>query len=229
MTYSSKLYHRLPILAGVALLLTVLLLAGCGGAPADAGSDSSDSAAQQQTYEPPTEGTPIEPPRELMDFTLPNQEGEEMSLSDLRGKPTVLYFGYTYCPDICPTTLADLKRVKQQLGEHGDEVNFVLISVDSDRDTPQVLDRYLENFDEDFIGMSADSLTLRQIGADYGLYVRRQEIEGTSADYLIDHSAATYLVDSEGNLVMMYGYGIPPAAITGDLQEMLGIEEETSS
>jgi protein SCO1/2 len=156
-----------------------------------------------------------------MDFTLPNQDGEPMSLSDLRGEPTLIYFGYTYCPDICPTTLADVRRAKRALDEQGIDVNVLMVSVDPGRDTAEVLNRYLSNFDEDFVGMTADMQTMRQIGADYGLYVNKVEIEGTTADYLIDHSAATYLVDSEGNLVMMYGYGIPPEVIAEDVQTLV--------
>jgi protein SCO1/2 len=208
------------MMGGLALMLVLPLLAGCGGSESSAADDSAASS-EQPVYEPPTDGTPIEPPRELMDFTLPNQDGEPMSLSDLRGKPTLIYFGYTYCPDICPTTLADIRRAKRTLNEQGDDVNVLMVSVDPERDTPQVLKRYLSNFDEDFVGMAADMQTMRQIGADYGLYVKKVEIEGTTADYLIDHSAATYLVDSEGNLVMMYGYGIPPEVLVEDVQALL--------
>jgi protein SCO1/2 len=208
------------MMGGLALMLVLPLLAGCGGSESSAADDSAASS-EQPVYEPPTDGTPIEPPRELMDFTLPNQDGEPMSLSDLRGKPTLIYFGYTYCPDICPTTLADIRRAKRTLNEQGDDVNVLMVSVDPERDTSQVLERYLSNFDEDFVGMTADMQTMRQIGADYGLYVNKVEIEGTTADYLIDHSAATYLVDSEGNLVMMYGYGIPPEVLVEDVQALL--------
>jgi protein SCO1/2 len=214
------------LMSGFALVLVLPLLAGCGGAESSAADNNA--ASEQPVYEPPTDGTPIEPPRELMDFTLPNQDGEPMSLSDLRGKPTLIYFGYTYCPDICPTTLADVRRATRTLNEQGDDVNVLMISVDPERDTPEVLNRYLSNFDEDFVGMTADRQTMRQIGADYGLYVDKVEIEGTTADYLIDHSAATYLVDSEGNLVMMYGYGIPPEVIVEDVQALQGGEEDAS-
>jgi protein SCO1/2 len=211
---------RLPAFILAALLLGLsVLLAGCGGDEAGAAADTQSS--EQPVYEPPTEGTAIDPPRELMDFTLPDQDGEPLSLSDLRGKPTLIYFGYTYCPDVCPTTLADLMRAKRQLGELGDEVNILLISVDAQRDTSEVLKKYLGNFDEDFIGVSADTDTLRQIGADYGLYVRKREIEGTSADYLIDHSANTYFVDAEGRLIMLYGYGIPAEVVAADVQDYL--------
>ncbi len=210
---------RLPAFILAALLLGLsVLLAGCGGEEAGA-TDTQPS--EQPVYEPPTAGTPIEPPRELMDFTLPNQDGEPMSLSDLRGKPTLIYFGYTYCPDVCPTTLADLMRAKRQLDELGDDVNVLTISVDAGRDTPEVLKQYLGNFDEDFIGMTADTDTLQQIGADYGLYVRKREIEGTSADYLIDHTANTYFVDAEGRLIMIYGYGIPAEVVAEDVRDYL--------
>jgi protein SCO1/2 len=210
---------RLPAFILAALLLGLsVLLAGCGGEEAGAADTQS---SEQPVYEPPTSGTPIEPPRELMDFTLPNQDGEPLSLRDLRGKPTLIYFGYTYCPDVCPTTLADLMRAKRQLGELGDEVNVLLISVDAARDSSEVLKQYLGNFDEDFIGMTADHETLQQIGADYGLYVRKREIEGTSADYLIDHSAHTYFVDAEGRLMMIYGYGIPAEVVAEDVRDYL--------
>jgi protein SCO1/2 len=208
------------LMGGLVLALVLPLLASCGGSESSA-ADSGAAASEQPVYQPPTEGTPIEPPRELMDFTLPNQDGEPMSLSDLRGEPTLIYFGYTYCPDICPTTLADVRRAKRALDEQGIDVNVLMVSVDPGRDTAEVLNRYLSNFDEDFVGMTADMQTMRQIGADYGLYVNKVEIEGTTADYLIDHSAATYLVDSEGNLVMMYGYGIPPEVIAEDVQTLV--------
>jgi protein SCO1/2 len=210
---------RLPAFILAALLLSLsLLLAGCGD---ETGATADIQASEQPVYEPPTAGTPIEPPRELMDFTLPNQDGEPMSLSDLRGKPTLIYFGYTYCPDVCPTTLADLMRAKRQLDDLGDEVNVLMISVDPGRDNSEVLKKYLGNFDEGFIGMSADTATLKQIGADYGLYVRKREIEGTSADYLIDHTANTYFVDKEGRLIMLYGYGIPAEVVAEDVQNYL--------
>jgi protein SCO1/2 len=144
-----------------------------------------------------------------------------MSLSNLRGKPVVLYFGYTFCPDICPTTLADITRARYNLGERADEVHFVMVSVDPERDTPEVLKAYLANFNENFIGLQGEPQVLRQIGPDYGLFYQKREIEGTSAAYLIDHSAATYLIDEQGRLMMIYGYGIPADVISSDLQTYL--------
>jgi protein SCO1/2 len=157
----------------------------------------------------------------VQDFTLTNQDGQPMSLSDLRGKPVLLYFGYTFCPDICPTTLADLTRARYNMGEQADQVHFVMVSVDPDRDTPEVLKTYLANFDENFIGLQGQPDVLRRMGADYGLFYQKREIEGTSAAYLIDHTAATYLIDEQGRLMMIYGYGIPAEVVSSDLLEYL--------
>lgn len=200
---------RVVVFAG--LLLALALLAGCSRA-----ASSPIATPTTPAYQPPTAGTPVEP-RQLTDFTFINQDGQPMSLSDLRGKPVVLYFGYTFCPDICPTTLADLTRARHNLGERADEVHFVMVSVDSERDTPEVLNAYLGNFDENFIGLVGEDAKLRQIGPEYGLYFQRREIEGTSAAYLMDHSAATYLIDEQGRLIMIYGYGIPAEVVSQDL------------
>lgn len=217
------------IAAVVPLMLLLLLLAACGGA-ATAGDAPDDAASDAPVYQAPTSGTAIEPPRELINFTLPNQDGVMTSLEDFRGKPTLLYFGYTYCPDVCPTTLADLVSVKRDLEEAGysDNANFVMVSVDPERDTPTVLNRYMQNFHEDFVGLSGDADTLRRIGSDYGLYVQKREVAGTSADYLIDHSAATYLVDEEGKLTTIYGYGINPDIIAEDLITYFESEQASS-
>lgn len=202
--------------ATLAVLVLLVLLAGCAD-----GANSADDAGEQPAYTPPTEGTAISPPRELNDFTMTSHLGEPISLSDLRGKPVLLYFGYTFCPDICPTTLADMVRVRRGLGDQADAVAFVMITVDPQRDTPQVLARYLPNFDESFIGMTGDMATLRRISPDYGVYFNTTAVANTSADYLVDHTAALYLVDSAGALRTLYGYGIPPEVVTTDVQALL--------
>lgn len=212
------------LLIGTLVLISMLALAGCGGGQV-AGSPAASPTAP--TYQPPTAGTPIDPPRQLADFTLTNQDGKEMKLSDLRGKFILLYFGYTYCPDICPTTLADLVRVKHDLGEQASQVAFVMVSVDGERDNPEVLKQYLANFDPNFIGLMGDARTLRKLGPDYGLYFEKREVEGTSAAYFVDHSAATYLIDKEGRLRMIYGYGIPADVMSTDVRTML--EQESAS
>lgn len=209
----SKLFCTL--LTGLVVLLSTMSgMTGCAG-------KQGTGAVAGTPYQPPSEGTPIEPPRQLSDFTLTNQDGQAMSLSDLRGKWVVLYFGYTYCPDICPTTLADLVHAKRDLGELANNVAFVMVSVDGERDTPEVLKNYLANFDMDFLGLMGDARTLRKLAPDYGLYFEKRQVEGTSAAYFMDHSAATYLIDPEGRLQMIYGYGIPSEVVSRDLRTVL--------
>ncbi len=210
-----------PVVLGVVLLVAVALVFN---------ALQPSRAEQQAAVTPgglgggipiPTAGTRIEPPRALNSFTLTDQDGQPMGLADFKGKPTLIYFGYTYCPDVCPTTLADVVRVKRGLGDQADQVNYVMISVDGERDTPEVLKAYLANFDAQFVGLTAPPSEIRKISPDFGVYFQKNQVAGTSAAYLVDHSAALYLVDAEGRLHTIYGYGIPPEVVLADLQAML--------
>lgn len=198
------------LLAG---LLITIGLAGCGQtvtlAPAPTATPTGFA------------GTAIDPPRELTEWTFRSTRGEPISLSDLRGKPTLIFFGYTNCPDFCPATLGDFKRIKAQLGTRGDDVNYVFISVDPDRDTPAALKQYVEFFDPSFIGLSGDETTLRQIAPEYGLYYQHREIEGSQAGYFVDHTVVTYLLDREARLVKIYSHQVEPDTIGDDLAAML--------
>lgn len=178
-------------------------------------------APAESVPEIPTAGTPVDPPRVLRDFTLTDQEGQPMRLSDLRGRLALLFFGYTSCPDVCPTTLVDFAQVKRLLGDQSSQVAFVFISVDGTRDTPAVLKRYVKHFDKDFIGMTGPEDDVRRIGADYGLYFERQPLPGSQTGYSVDHTAVAYLVDREGRMIMLYGYGTPASVIGADLQKLL--------
>jgi protein SCO1/2 len=202
------IFHRWPL-----ALLLALMLSACTPAPAPA-DDSFESFV-------PSAGTPIEPPVVLTDFSLPGSEGAATSLSDLRGKVVLLFFGYTFCPDVCPTTLGDLKRVRAELGDKADQLAVLMVSVDPERDTPEVLSRYMAAFGEGFIGLSGDEATLRRIGKEYGLYYQRQGAADSSAGYLVDHSSATYLVDPSGQLRMVYGYGTPSEVFVPDIERFM--------
>ncbi|MEI7645720.1 MAG: SCO family protein [Chloroflexales bacterium] len=198
------------------LLVLALLLSACASAPA-----AAPTAANTET-DVPTAGTLIDPPKPLSDFTLPSSAGgKPLSLSDLRGKPVLLYFGYTFCPDICPTTLSEFIRVKHDLASKGDQLAVLMVSVDPERDTPEVLGRYMQAFDPSFIGMTSNEATLRRIGSEYGLFYQRHAVSGSAAAYLMDHSAATYLIDQQGQLRMVYSYGTPHTVIAPDVERLL--------
>lgn len=173
------------------------------------------------TLPPPSDtvGLPIEPPRPLMDFTMPASTGGDISLSELTaGHWTVMFFGYTHCPDFCPATLADYRRVKAELGDTAAPVQFVFVSVDGQRDSPDHLARYLAYFDPDFIGLSGDDVTLAQIRPDYGFVYERRTDTGSAAAYLVDHSTRSYLIDPQMRLRTTYGYATDPVAIAEDIR-----------
>lgn len=144
-----------------------------------------------------------------------------------------MFFGYTHCPDVCPTTLADYRRVKAVLGNSAADVAFIFISVDGERDTPDVLTRYLGNFDTEFIGMTGDEATLRQMGAEYGLMyqqetlnVRHEHKHGydhnlDEENYFVQHTSPSFLIDRDGYLRLVYFYGTQPQVIVEGIRQIL--------
>ncbi|MCC6261805.1 MAG: SCO family protein [Anaerolineales bacterium] len=136
-------------------------------------------------------------------FSLTNSKGAQTQLSAYQGKVVILFFGYTYCPDVCPTTLADLKLVTEDLKEKADQTQVIFISVDPKRDTPDAVQKYVERFSPGFIGLSGTLEELTPVWAGYGIY--REEVPGTSADsYIVNHSARILVIDQTGNLRLSY-------------------------
>jgi protein SCO1/2 len=159
-------------------------------------------------------GSLIANPHPLTDFTLTDGNGQPLALSALRGKPTLLFFGFTQCPDFCPTTLAEFKGAKRALGADADKLHVVFISVDPDRDTNAVIKRYLAAFDPSFIGLRSDDATLGRIAADYDLTYRKVPLP--SGGYTVDHTATAFLIDAQGQLRVVYPYGTPASALAKD-------------
>ncbi len=167
-------------------------------------------------------GVVISQYRTISNVTLINQANQPMALDALRGKPTLIAFGYTFCPDVCPLTMADLRRVKRALGEAGDEVNFVFITVDPQRDTPEVVRRYVTAFDPAFIGLTGDEATLRKLIYEFDGVFEKQKPQGDNPQsYLVAHTSFIYLLDAQGRWRMKYSFGTPVEVITGDVQAML--------
>lgn len=164
-------------------------------------------------------GTVYQPPLELMDFTLPASTGQDLSLSDMRGQWVLMFFGYTRCPDVCPITLNEFRQVKAELGDGADAVNFLFISVDSPRDTPDVIGTYLARFDSDFIGMSGEDDVLERITDDYSLFYERHTDEGEY--YSVDHTGRSYLIDPQGMLRISYAYGTTSDVIADTIRDLM--------
>lgn len=166
--------------------------------------------------------TAISPPRDMPDFTLTNQDGELTSLSDLQGRYVLITFGYTHCPDVCPLTLNEFRRIKESLGDLANEVEFVFISVDGKRDTPAIIKEYFETRKLDnFIGLTGDDVDLKRLGVDYGLFFDISDNESGGV-YLVDHTAGSYLLNPDGQWIMRYQFGVMPSLIVGDLEAFIG-------
>lgn len=161
-------------------------------------------------------GAVLQSPNPAQDFTLANQYGQETSLSDYRGKVVLLYFGYAACPDVCPTTLAELHKTNQLLGERADEVQVIMITVDPERDTAEVMAEFLAHFDKSFIGLIGSENEVAQIATQYGIFYQKQE--STSAmGYLVDHTATVMLVDTDGYSRLIFPYGAKAADMAEDI------------
>jgi len=165
-------------------------------------------------------GTRVEPPRAAADFALTNPEGQTVRLSDYRGQLVLLFFGYTHCPDVCPTTLAQFKRVRAQLGSPAERVRFVFITVDPERDTPELLRTYLAGFDPTFIGLTGATADLEAVWKSYGVY-REKRAVGSALDYSMDHTARIYAVDTRGNLRMTWLLDTDTAELLQDVRHLL--------
>lgn len=152
--------------------------------------------------------TQFDPPRQLSDFTLLGTDGEPLGLADLKGRATLLVFGYTRCPDYCPLTLKDFTRVKAALGEGAEAVNFLMVSVDGEVDQPLRLRDWLATFDPTFLGMTGAREEVRRIGEEFGLYLANSSQQG-----LLDHSTSSFLIDGEGRLRTSFTVGTSPAVI----------------
>lgn len=165
-------------------------------------------------------GIVMQSPEPAADFQLTTQNGQRLALSDLRGKVVLLYFGYTFCPDACPTTLSELKKTRAALGAVADQVQVVMVTVDPTRDTPQALGDYLSYFDPTFIGLTGTEDELLAAATPYGVYFAKHE--GTSeSGYLVDHTTSVMAIDEDGFLRLLFPYGTSGEAIAADLRRLM--------
>ena len=154
------------------------------------------------------------------DFELTDHNGVVRHLGDFKGKVVVMFFGYTQCPDVCPTTMAELAEVKKLLGRDGDRLQALFVTVDPARDTPEVLKGYMGNFDPTFLALTATtSEKLMQLAKDYKVYYKK--VDGsTPTSYTMDHSAGSYVYDTKGQLRLFTRYGTGPKVLVGDIAQL---------
>lgn len=175
-------------------------------------------------------GTLLEPPMTAQPFELVSARGP-VSSADLRGRWTVLFFGYTRCPDACPLTLEKLRRVHDALGDDAEQVQVALVTVDPEHDTPDRLAGYVERFNPSFLGLTADAPTIEALTKTYGIYHAGSDPAGAVADghaahapprnALIDHTTHVLVLDRDGRLAMLWGPELTAEQMSGDLRRLL--------
>ena len=153
-------------------------------------------------------------------FNLPDFDGKPRTLADFKGKVAVVFFGYTQCPDACPTTMAELAGILKTLGPDAARIQVVFISVDPSRDNPALLKNYVTNFRPDFLALRGDEAQTRAIIKDFKLIV--EKVPGKTPDsYTIDHTAGTYVFDPQGRVRLFASQSLDPALLTDDLKALL--------
>ena len=154
------------------------------------------------------------------EFTLTDQNGKTRTLQDFKGKAVVLFFGYTQCPDVCPTTMFEMAKVMTQLGPLADRVQVLFVTVDPERDTQALLAAYVPNFDKRFLGLYGDAAATAKVAKEFKVFYQ-QSAGTTPENYSMDHTAASYIFDPEGRIRLYVQYGQKPEAIVHDLKILL--------
>jgi len=182
-------------------LVLALLLAGCDSPPQFGNSDIS--AAGYAT-----------------DFALTDHNGKPRTMADFRGRAVVIFFGYTQCPDVCPTTLTGMAEAVKLVGADAAKVQVLFVTVDPERDTQELLAQYVPTFNPGFLGLYADAQTIARTAQDFRVFYKKQP-GSTPTTYTVDHSAGSYVYDPQGRLRLYIKHGEKPEVIAKDLKLLI--------
>ena len=202
-----KSSHLFFLGVGLALVLTAVL-----------GTNLLDQAYRYQ-------GSLIDPAIPAPEIVLVDQNNQTFRLSertaeDGRRKISLIFFGYVHCPDVCPVTLSEYRQVKTELGGLADQLDFIFITVDPERDTPETLRKHLANFDPSFIGLTGSQEQLEQVWKDFNVFVLQHEPTETGG-YLVDHTARVYVVDRNDQLRLTYPFGTGAEIMAEDMRHLI--------
>jgi len=154
------------------------------------------------------------------DFALADHNGQVRSIKDFAGKVVVVFFGFTQCPDVCPTSMAELAEIKKMLGADGERLQGLFVSLDPERDTPEVLKAYMANFDPSFLALRPEPAKLPQVAKDFKIFYKK--VDGkTPGSYTLDHSAGSYVFDPQGRVRLYSRYGTGAPALAADVKLLL--------
>jgi protein SCO1 len=191
----------------ISLALSTALLAACSDKPADATATGFS-------------GIDITGADYATGFSLTDHNGQARTLADFKGKVVVIFFGYTQCPDVCPTSMTEMAQAKQLLGADGDKLQGLFVSVDPERDTPAIMKEYMGSFDPSFLALYAAPNQLPEVAKSFRIYYKK--VDGkTPTSYTMDHSAGSYVYDTQGRLRLYHRYGSGAPALADDLKKLL--------
>jgi protein SCO1 len=163
----------------------------------------------------------FKPARAAPEISLRGSDGAELKLARYRGKVVALGFGYTFCPDVCPTTLFNLAQAREKLGAAGKDLQVVYVTVDPERDTAERLKAYLAGFDPTFIGGTGAPEKLAEVRKAYGIVIAKETVKGSQTAYLVHHASFVYLIDRAGNLRALLPFGVTIDDIAHDVKALL--------
>jgi protein SCO1/2 len=193
----------LSFLPAAMLALGVLMLAACQQSPAEKFVNTDVTGLEY-----------------AKDFALTDHNGKPRTLADFKGKAVVMFFGYTQCPDVCPTTMAEMANVMKELGPQADKVQVLFVTVDPARDTPQILSQYVPAFDKRFLGLYGDEAATAKVAKEFKVFY--QKVPGkTAGSYTMDHTAGSYVFDPQGHIRLFVRHGQGAEPIVHDLKLLL--------
>jgi protein SCO1 len=185
----------------VLVLMSALVLSTCGS--------------------PSFRGSVVAEPVAVPDFVLTDENGEPFRLSEQQGNVVLFFFGYTSCPDVCPTTLANWRKVHESLGEDAGRVRFVFVTVDPERDSVERLGLHVNAFNPDFIGLTGTPEALAGVYEVFDVFYEKDTSSASALGYLVNHTATTFVLDTEGMWRLREAYGTPPEDIAYDIRQLL--------
>ncbi|MDB5796512.1 MAG: hypothetical protein JWP36_414 [Paucimonas sp.] len=205
--------HRLRTILA-ALMAAALLLGGCGDKGKEGGQMLLSPAKSSFKN---TDVTGLGYGR---DFNLVDHNGKQRRLEDFRGKVVMVFFGYTQCPDVCPTTMTEMAEAVKLLGPDGDKVQVLFITVDPERDTPALLSKYVPAFDSRFLGLTGDQAAVDKVAKEFRVFY--QKVPGKQpGSYTMDHTAGSYVYDAKGRIRLFVRHGQGAEPIAHDLKRLL--------
>jgi protein SCO1/2 len=195
---------RRQLFAAAAALAAATLLAACG----------------KEAPAPTFQAVDITGADYARQLNLPDAEGKPRTLADFKGKVTVVFFGYTQCPDVCPTTMSELAEVKRALGPDGDKLQGVFVTIDPERDTPELLKAYVGNFDPGFVALRGTPEQTKAAAKEFKVFYAKSPGKAPGS-YSMDHTAGAFIFDAKGQVRLFTRYGSGIAPLTSDIRQLI--------